>query len=171
MIADAERQATAQGFPGVIATLFKDPVDEVLPGWFSLAVLFDWDQMDSSYGIQAFHAFFSRVDPAEVRPPAVVHFGDLIQFDTYCALLLRSRSAASVAYVAQRFGPDFEAPGLLPIATRFLTANKRDGHLIARTFSLPISAHLKPPSVAPDAQSSVDWIIEEAVKDTPWKAK
>jgi hypothetical protein len=132
-------------------------------------VVFDYDKMESNYGIQAFHALFSRVDPADFRTPAVVHFGDLIQFDTHCALLLRTKSAASLAYVAQRFGPDFDAPGLLPAPIRFLHAHKRDGHLIARTFSLPISAQLRPPSVAPDAKAGVDWIIEEAVKNTPWK--
>jgi len=170
-MADAERQFAAQGFAGMAAATFKDPVAEVLPGWFSLAVVFDYDKMDSSYGIQAFQAFFSRVGPAEFRASAVAHFGDLIQFDTYCALLLRTKSAASLAYVAQRLGGDVEAPGLLPAPIRFLHADRRDGHLIARTFSLPISAELRPPSVAPDAKAGVDWIIEEAVKNTPWKQR
>jgi len=168
-MADAERQFAAQGFAGLAGTAFKDPVDEVLPGWFSLAVVFDYDKMDSSYGIQAFHAFFSRVDPAEFRASAVVHFGDLIQFDAYCALLVRTKSAASLAYVARQFGPDFDAPGLLPAPIRFLHAHKRDGHLIARIFSLPISAQLRPPSVASAESSGVGWMIEEAVKNTPWK--
>ena len=170
-MADAERQFAAQGFAGMAAATFKDPIDEVLPGWSTLAVVFDYDKMDSSYGIQAFQAFFSRVGPAEFRASAVAHFGDLIQFDTYCALLLRTKSAASLAYVAQQLGGDFEAPGLLPAPIRFLHADKRDGHLIPRTFSLPISAELRPPSVTPDAKAGVDWIIEEAVKNTQWKNK
>lgn len=170
-MADAERQFSAQGFAGMAAATFKDPVDEVLPGWFSLAVVFDYDKMDSSYGIQAFHAFFSRVAPADFCASAVAHFGDLIQFDTYCALLLRAKSAASLAYAAQRLGGDFEAPGLLPVPIRFLHTDKRDGHLIPRTFSLPISAELRPPSVTPDEKAGVDWIIEGAVKNTAWKNK
>ena len=170
-MADAERQFAAQGFAGMAAATFKDPVDEALSGWFSLAVLFDYDKMDSSYGIQAFHAFFSRVFPTDFRASAVAHFGDLIEFDTYCALLLRTKSAASLAYVARRLGGDFEAPGLLPAPIRFLHASKRDGHLIPRTFSLPISAELRPPSVTPDAKAGVDWIIEESVKNTQWKNK
>jgi apolipoprotein N-acyltransferase len=168
-MADMERQFAAQGLAGVAAATFRDPVDDVLPGWFSLAVVFDYDRMDSNYGIQVFHAFFSRVDPDEFWAPAVVHFGDLIRFDSYCALLVRTKSAASLAYVAQRFGADFDAPGLLPTPIRFLCAHRRDGHLIARTFSLPISAQLRPPSVVPSAEAGVGRIIEEAVKNTAWE--
>jgi hypothetical protein len=166
---DAEQQFAAQGFPGMAAALFKDPVDQVLPGWFSLAALFESDKMDSDYGIQAFHAFFSRVAPRRLHDGAVIHFGDLIKFDTFCGLLLRSRFVADLAYVARQLGPDFEAPGLLPHPIRFLRADQRDGHLIARIFSLPVCAELRGSVVCPDEKAGVDWIIDDAVKGTGWR--
>lgn len=163
---EQERQFAAQGFPGMAAA---DPIDDILTGWFSIAIIFDYDKMDSSYGIQAFQALFNRVDPVQIQDTIIVHFGDLIQFDSFCSLALRSKSIVDLAYIAKQLGPDFDAAGLLPYSIRFLRAAKTDGHLIARTFSLPISAELRGNTVYPDAQAGVEWILDEAVKDTKWR--
>lgn len=170
-MANAESQFAAQGFAGMAAAAFTDPIDEVIPGWWSLAVIFDYNNMDSSYGIQAFQAFFGRVGPADLHGPMTLHFGDLIQFDTFCALMLRTKSLADVAHVANQLGPGFDYVGLQPHPVRFLRADKSDGHLIARTFSLPISAELRGGCAYPDSQAGVDWIVDEAVKGTAWKKK
>ena len=168
-LANAAEQAAEQGFPGVTEALFKDPVDEQLPGWYSLAILFDWDRMDSDYGIPAFRLFFERVDPDALESKAIVHFGDLVQFETMCAIMIRSKAEGDLTHVAERFGPDLEAEGLLPHAIRFLRADRSDGHLIARTFSLPVTAELRKGRAIPDPQASADGILEEAVKGTPWR--
>jgi hypothetical protein len=168
---NAEQQMAAQGFAGMAGALFKDPVDETLPGWFSLALLFDSAKMDSSYGVQAFQPFFARVSPASLHDVLVSHFWDLIQFDSYCAILFRSKTLSDLAHIAKQFGPDFNATGLLPHSTRFLRAGKADGHLIARTFSLPTFAQFRNGVVHPDAQAGAGWIMEEAIKDTGWRCQ
>lgn len=147
----------------------KDPVDRRLPNCHSLGIVFDWDKMESDYGRQVFEAFFHHVEPADLESQVVLHFGDLVQFDTFCALVLRGPSVWDIATVATKFGPAVNVPGLLPHEIRFLTADKEDGHLIARSFSLPISATIQSSRIAPDPQAGVEWMLEPAIKGTAWK--
>jgi ankyrin repeat protein len=169
MMENFDRQARAQGVPNFAELMPKDPVDKRLPGWYSLGIMFDWDKMDSSYGIQAFKMFFERIAPDMMSKSATVFFGDLIQFESMCAIVVTSKSADVLAYIADRFGPEVEGPGLLPHSIRFMMANKKDGHLIPRTFSLPIAAELKGGRVIPDPNGGVDWIISASKEDTPWE--
>lgn len=45
----------------------KDPVDQPVRNRYSLAVLFDWDKMESDYGRQVFQAFFQQILPHGIR--------------------------------------------------------------------------------------------------------
>lgn len=149
--------------------LLNDPVDQPMPNCYSLGIVFDWDKMESDYGRQVFEAFFHQVQPSDDQSEVVLHFGDLIRFDAFCALIARGRKLEDMLAILPKFGPDVTAPGLLPHGTRFMTADKKDGHLIGRSFSLPISATLRSGRIAPDPQAGVSWMIEAAIKGTSWK--
>lgn len=165
-----EGQAAVQGYPGVISNIAKDPVDCYSPDWFALAILFDYEKMDSSYGVQVLNTFFKRVDPMALSKRTIIaHFGDLIKFGTFCSIMLKAQSPIDLALVASKFGPDFNSVGLVPHTIRFLYSNRIDGNIIARIFSLPIVAVLLKGDVYPDPKAGVNWIMEEAIKETNWK--
>jgi hypothetical protein len=147
----------------------KDPVDQPMPNWFSVGIVFDVEKMESDYGRQVFEAFFHQVQPSDIQSEVVMHFGDLIRFDAFCSLIARGRKLEDILAILSKFGPDVSAPGLIPYGTRFVTADKKDGHVIARSFSLPISATVRSGRIAPDPQAGVSWMIEAAIKGTSWK--
>jgi hypothetical protein len=96
--------------------------------------------VESERGAQAFQAYFQRLEPSKLKGTLVVHFGDLIQFDTLCAILTRSRRVGDLAYIAERFGPEFQWPGLQPHPIRFVRGSRSDGNPIARAFSACLSS-------------------------------
>ena len=147
----------------------RDPVDRPVSNCYSLGIVFDWEKMESNYGRQVFEAFFHQLQPSDFGQQVVVHFGDLIRFDAFCALVARGPNASDLAAIASGFGPNVKAPGLLPHGVRFLTADEKDAHLIARSFSLPISATIQGGRILPDSQAGVNWMIEPAIKGTSWR--
>ena len=165
---NSERQFEEQGFGGISAVLFNDPVDQILPGWHSIAIIYDWDKMDTNYAEQVFKAFFKQVEPGYLTSDVVLHFGDMVKFETFCALNVRSKSLRDLEYIAGKYGINFKAVGLLPHGMRFLMSESTDGNLIARTFSLPTSAVLKQGKVYPDSQTGLDSVLEVAVANTQW---
>lgn len=145
-----------------------DPSDKPLPDWYSLALFWDWDKdMDGSYGVQALLTFLRAIDSQKLQSEMVLHFGDC--FDSVCTVMARSRSLDDLAYVASRFGQDIEAPGLLPHAHRFLWADRADGHLIPRTFALPLHARLSRGSLSTEKNSCAGSITAEHLAGSTWR--
>ena len=147
----------------------KDPVDQPMPNRHSLGIVFDCDRMESDYGRQVFEVFFHQLEPSDFQSEVVLHFGDLIQFDAFCALVTRGKQMSDITAIASKFGSDVSAPGLLPHTTRFMMGEKKDGHLIARSFSLPISATVRGNRISSDPQAGVDWMLEAAIEGTKWR--
>ncbi|MFH0964637.1 MAG: hypothetical protein V2A58_11585 [Planctomycetota bacterium] len=113
-----------------------DPVTKPLPGWHSLAILFNADELPVDTCVKDILAsVLSRLDPRALAGEAVVYAGFIAGSHSLAAVALRTRSADDISAVMDRFGPDRRFPGLLPHSSRFIRATS-DGHLIPRAFAL-----------------------------------
>lgn len=159
----------ARFLSGVGRALPADPVEQTLAGWSSLAVLFDWEAgMDSMYGLQIFREFLHRVSPEVLKNRVVLHFGDL--FDNYCAVVARSESKGDLQAIADAFNTKDSIPGLLPLPTRYLIGPVSDGHLLARTFSLPLEAALQDGAFRGDNRGGLGrYLTSDFFAGTKWR--
>ncbi len=113
-------------------------------------------------------SFCKQVDAAKLSTEAVIHFGVLLGIENIFTVFVRCKNPAFIQYVADRFGADAEAEGLMPHEIRFISASKTDGHLIPRTFSLPIIARLFRGKLAPDPKGGIVSIAGDIAEGTSW---
>jgi hypothetical protein len=106
-----------------------DPAEQPLPGWHSLAVLFDADRMGADFQKQLAGVLAERVDRAMRR-----FAGPVVGTQSLAAIAVCAEVEQDLVRVADRFTDD-AIPGSLPRPIRFLWAWD-DGNLIARTFAL-----------------------------------
>jgi HEAT repeat protein len=166
----AQQEFAAQGYEGLEQELFADPVDQILPNWHSLAILFDWKEKDDNYGLIIFRLFFEVVNPNDLNGVVALHFGDFSDSDTLCGIVIRAKEETAICHVAEQFDAKRMVSGLLPYPTRFLRTSADDGHLLARTFSLPACAELQNGRVRPNEEAGMASVLAEAAKGTKWVA-
>ena len=127
--------------PGVFKQINKsfnypaDPIESPLPGWDSLAILFDTEKMGAFFEKEMLLTFFRSVNASGIKQETALHAGPLAGSHLLAGLVVRSRSRKDLEYIAGCFGPDNGAPGILPLPVRFLRA-EGDGHLIPGAFAL-----------------------------------
>jgi hypothetical protein len=119
-----------------------DPVEKPLPGWKSLAVVFDANETGARCARELMNAFFAKVAPQFIDGELGLYAGELAGTATLAALVVRSRSPENLEHIARQFGRDAQVKGLLPFPVRFLRAED-DGHLIPRVFAIVFRGTLR----------------------------
>jgi hypothetical protein len=146
-----------------------EPVDDPRPDCASLAILFDYSQMECMYGQEALGYFLSRVKPQMLSENVVLHFGDLIGADgPYCGIVTIFRKKKTAAVIAGHFKATQNEHGILPHNKRFLLAAQDDANRIARTFSFPLIGMLKKGKVHPQKGDQSFLLTPEVIGTTEW---
>jgi len=146
-----------------------DPVEEPLPGWLSVAVLFDADKLAVPCEKELILAFLNEIPSDGLKGEAGLYGGYVAGTPNLAAAVIRSRSAEDLEYVARRFGDGYAANGLLPPAIRFVRAED-DGHLIPRAFALVLRGTLKDGAFVQErGHCPGDRVRRDDLTDTTWQ--
>jgi len=145
------------------------PIEKPLPGWRSLAVLFNAERMGPFCEKEMMGEFFRRIDSSQAEGDVGIHAGHLAGTWELAALVLRSTSEDNLEFVSSCFGRDCNAQGLMPFPIRFLRAED-DGHLIPRTFAIVFRGTLQD-GVFTQAQGcwEKNLLREENLIGTTWR--
>jgi len=147
-----------------------DPLDSVLKDYYSLAILFNRDALGEEVAKELLMIFLHRIKPDTLMQKAGVHAGLMVGFQNLAAVVVRGPNARDMEHVARQFGPGLEADYLLPHNLRFLRADKEDGNLIQRTFSVAHEVTLSGGVVIPVNQSVASKRLEEDdLRSTGWQ--
>lgn len=147
-----------------------DPLDNPLPNYHSLGILFDRDHMGDDFGWPMLLAFLRRVKPSGLRKKVVLHAGSLLGFQNLCAIVARGQMAKDLEYIARQFDVEFEPDWLLPYSLRFLRSDKSDGHRLQRTFCIPIELILEDGVLYADRRGVIGGTITaDCVAGLPWR--
>jgi len=134
--------------PGAVINLERHynyaahPSEKPLPGWLSLAVLFDTDRLPNPCEKDLVLTFLGKVDSHGLRGQAGLYVGSLAGTENLAAVVIRSRCEEDLEYVGRCFGQDCQMEGLLPLPIRFLRA-QGDGHLITNSFAVVCRGNLE----------------------------
>jgi len=146
-----------------------DPVEEPLPGWSSVAVLFDADKLALPCEKELILTFLSEIPSNGVKGGVGLYAGYVAGTPSLAAVVIRSRSAQDLEYVGRRFGDGCAAHGLLRPAIRFVRAED-DGHLIPRAFALILRGTLKDGAFVQErGHCPGDLVRREDLTDTTWR--
>ena len=118
------------------------PIEQPLPGWQSLAVLFNAEKMDAFCEKEMMREFFRKIDSLRLAGEVGIYAGHLAGTWELAAIALRSVSEDNLAFVSSCLGRDCNAVGLMPFPIRFLRA-ENDGRLIPRAFALVFRGTLR----------------------------
>jgi hypothetical protein len=110
------------------------PSEGPLPGWSSLAVLFDTDKLPNPCEKHLALTLLKQLD-SQVLREAELFAGSLGGTENLAALVVPSRSCDDLEVVASCFGEELEMPGLLPLPIRFMRGSA-EGHLITSAFAM-----------------------------------
>lgn len=158
----------------------SESIDEPLPDWYSLGMLFieptvgDASEMRATRDVcaDAIRLLCERLSPSELTADVVLHFGNLMGIDNIFIALMRCEDHRFIEHLATRFGPDYEADGLMGAELRFLCASHMDGHLIPRTFSIgPGVAAFRSHTLVVDPNGDLSSEVNELVVGTSWQAE
>jgi len=119
-----------------------DPSEKPLPGWASLAILFDSEKVAEPCAKELMRAFFQRLDSNCFKGELGLYAGHLAGTEKLAGLVVASRSLEDMDHIARRFGEDAKIPSLMPLPVRFLRA-RGDGHLIPRGFAIVFRGTLR----------------------------
>ena len=146
-----------------------DPAEDELPGWASVAILFDADAMGDRCATDMMLTFFREVDPGDLAGELGIYAGYFAGSRRLAGIVARSERPENLAIIAGRLGDDCAADGLLPVSCRFLEA-RGDGNLIPRAFALMQRGTL---CDGVFQQSTDMWeklrIKQGDLDDTPWR--
>jgi len=117
------------------------PSEKPLPGWSSLAVLFDTDKLPNPCEKDLVLSFLRKVESQGFKGEAGLYAECLAGTENLAGVIIRSQSGEDMEYVAHCFGEDCEMEGLLPLPIRFLRA-EGDGHLITTSFAVVLRGTL-----------------------------
>ena len=146
-----------------------DPAEDALPGWASIAMLFDADEMDDDCVKEMMLSFFRKIDPGELTGELGLYAGYFAGSRHLAGLVARSERRENLAVIARRFGEDGTAGGLLPVSCRFLEA-QGDGNLIPRAFALMQRGTIRDGTFAQSNQTWEKLRIEQSdLENTSWR--
>lgn len=147
-----------------------DPLDNPLPNYHSLGILFDRDYMGEDFGWSMLLGFLRRIKPSGLRKKVVLHAGSLLGFQNLCAIVARGQMAKDLEYIARQFDIEFEPDWLLPHHLRFLRSDKSDGHRLQRTFCIPIELILEEGVIYADRNGVIgSTITQECIANLDWR--
>ena len=147
-----------------------DPLDNPLPNFHSLAILFDRDFLGEEFGWAILLGFLRRIKPSGLRKKVVLHAGSLLGFQNLCAIVARGQMAKDLEYIARQFDVEFEPDWLLPHHLRFLRSDKSDGHRLQRTFCIPIELILEEGIIYADRNGVTGaTITQECLGNLEWR--
>ncbi len=147
-----------------------DPLDTPLKDYHSLAILFNRDFLGEDVGKELLMIFLNRVKPDCFRQKVGIHAGPMVGFQNLAAVVARGPNAKDMEHIARQFGPGLDMDYLLPYNLRFLRADKDDGNLLQRTFSIAHELTLSGGIAIPAAGAVVAKKVEEEdIKPTGWQ--
>jgi len=146
-----------------------DPAEDELPGWASVAILFDADAMGDCCAKEMMLTFFREIDPGELTGELGIYAGYFAGSRRLAGIVARSEHSENLAIIAGRFGDDCAADGLLPVSCRFLEA-RGDGNLIPRAFALMQRGTMRDGTFTQVGDTWEKLRIEQSdLNNTPWR--